>query len=108
MLMLTIAAGLGAASPTYLACSIDQAGENLTVEIVADEASRRAIVSLPSGRVVERVAVFSPTSVRIDDEPTVWIIDRSNLSITRTVNIREPRTYNGKCEVKPAPEKRAF
>ena len=96
-------------APTYLACSVDQEGVPLAVEVVADEASQRATISLPSGRVVTRSALFSPTEVKVLDEMSTWVVDRVHLGFKRIVVIGE-KTWidSGRCQVSPAPAKRAF
>lgn len=104
-----IAAGaLSAVGPTYLNCYLEQGGGHLPVEVVTDEANQRATVSLPSGRVVQRIAVFTPTEVRVSDDQMVWKIDRVSLEFQRVTTIQTEHIEVGKCEVKPVPADRVF
>lgn len=100
---------LAASAPTYLACTLDQDGKALPVEVAVAEDAQQAIISLPSGRVVTRQALISPTMVKVPDEQMVWSIDRVSLAFDRTITIGGAvSTERGKCELKPAPAKRAF
>lgn len=96
--------------PTYLTCQLDRAPNQLEVEIVADEANRTAVVSLPkTGRIVTRTAIFSPETVRILDDPSVWTVDRVSLQLTRDLTIGSGiSTRVGHCKLTPVPTERAF
>lgn len=103
------AVALSAAAPTYLTCYIEQDGERLPVEIAADEDNRRATVSLKTGRIVERLAQFTPAELRIVDQQSLWVVDRADLDFQRVVTIGDHQSTNyGKCAMKPAPAERAF
>lgn len=107
-LLLAIASAPASAAPTYLSC-VAQQGQPLPVNIVADEQGQTATVELPSGRIVRRPAVFSPTEVRILDEETTWIVDRVKLGFQRVVSIGDHTSvYPGTCAVGKAPPQRAF
>lgn len=109
------AASPAAAEPVYLSCHIDMdpdhpGGEQLPVEISADEPGQKAIIALPTtGRVVTRQALFSPTEVKTFDAESLWIINREDLSMQRRVTIGDTTLVShGRCTVKPAPKQRAF
>ncbi|WP_157222357.1 hypothetical protein [Novosphingobium sp. AP12] len=107
--MLMLAAGSPSA-PTYLRCVNTDGEWSLEVEMSLDERGRAATIVMPSlGRVVSRNALFSPEEVRIFDEESVWVIDRVTLDLRRDVTIGDKKsTTSGKCQLKPAPAKRAF
>lgn len=98
------------AAPTYLACTLDQSSTQLPVDVTVDEDGQRAIITLPTtGRMVTRRAAFSPTEVSIPDDETTWVVNRTNLTFQRIIDIAGKRSaYAGTCAVKPAPAKRAF
>ncbi len=109
MWMMIGAAALGVAGQTYLACYLEQDGGRLPIEVVADEGARRAMVYPPLGKVVELPAMFTPDLVRVADGSAEWLIDRVNLDFERISTIDGRQSYTmGKCELKPAPERRAF
>jgi hypothetical protein len=99
-----------AAAPTYLECKLQREGAVSIVEIVADEDNHSAVIALPAtGRTVTRQAVFSPTTVRISDDPEIWIVDRVSLKLVRDMKIGdEVSRLTGTCSLKPKPDKRAF
>lgn len=103
------AAALSAGSPIYLSCELNQSRGPLAVEVSLNEDDQSAIVSLPSGRVVKRLAVFAPAKVTIADENMVWTIDRKHMSFSRVVRIGEKDfSEAGTCKLQPAPADRAF
>lgn len=101
-----------AAGPTYLTCELArQEGGPLAVDVAVDEANQQVTLSLPStGRVVTRRALFSPTDIMVPDSPETWRISRVDLSFGRKFDFRPTGDAGetGRCQVKPAPAKRAF
>lgn len=100
---------LAASAPVYLTCMLNENGTPLGVNVMVDEADQRATIDLETGYAVTRDAVISQTTVRIPDAESTWTIDRSSLALSRRVTVGEKQWMDsGKCEVKPAPAKRAF
>jgi hypothetical protein len=109
--MLLIMMAAAAASPIYLDCAIQRStAPPLKIDVVLDEANQKATLSLDTGLVIVRPAVFAPDRVRVPDDETTWTISRVDLGINRTMSFMPPSDpgESGKCALKPAPAKRAF
>lgn len=114
VILLAALAGATTASsgPIYLTCELArQEGGPLAVDVAVDEANQQVTIALPStGRVITKRALFSPTEILVPDEPTTWRFNRVDLSFERKFDFR-PSTdagETGRCQLKPAPAKRAF
>ena len=101
---------LAASGPTYLTCAVPAAPTPFAVELALDEAQGRATISIPStGAVYTEEAAFAPDKVLIRDAHSTWTIDRVTLAAQRAYSFgKQPNVDSGKCELKPAPAKRAF
>lgn len=106
-LMLAVSAS---AAPVYLRCEFVRDDGNIEIEFAVDEPNQLVTIALPSGRVVTRRGLFGPSEVRIPDQPSVWTIDRVNLTLRRTFDFRPASDAgeSGKCKIKDKPPKRAF
>lgn len=97
-------------SPTYLSCSLQDGDAQTAVDLTIDEAAQSVTIDQKTtGRLVSRAAVFSPTEVRIPDDPSTWVVDRVTLALQRVVKFSDQQFVDqGKCKVLPTPAKRAF
>lgn len=110
MIAALAAASPAAATPTYLACTLQDGATATSVALTVDEPDQSVTVEQQTtGRAIRRRAIFSPTEVRIPDEPSTWIVDRVNLGLQRIVTFSDKQFVDrGQCKVLAAPAKRAF
>lgn len=96
--------------PIYLTCEWRVDSETSRVNVSLDEANQRAVIAIVDGRTVTRSALFTPTEVRVVDEPMTWTFSRVDLTFRRTFSFMPPSDPGnvGKCKLAPAPAKRAF
>lgn len=91
--------------PTYLECAFTS--DAPVLDITTDEAnSSVTLVNRTTGYVEKFPAAFTSTEVHFQSNLMSHTIDRTDLSISRTVKLLQTTTA-GKCKVIPAP-KRAF
>lgn len=112
ILMFAALAGASPATgtPAYLACTLQDGDTATSVALTVDESGQSATIDQQTtGRVVRRRAIFSPTEVRIPDEPSTWVVDRVSLALQRIVTFSDKQFVDrGQCKVLSAPSKRAF
>jgi hypothetical protein len=99
-----------AGSPVYLACDLQEGATatSITLTIVEDDQTV-TLVQNHSGRTISKRSIFSPSEVKIPDDESIWIVDRTTLGIKRIVKIGTARWEDiGQCRLVETPPKRAF
>ena len=110
MMVLFAMIAAAASGPAYLECSLTGGnGAPLAVEVMADEASQKLTIALPStGYTATLAARFTPSAVEAFDAPLTWHIDRRTLAISREWRSGGSSAETGKCRLAPIPATRAF
>lgn len=108
--LMMIVGGVPAPAPTYLICEWTNDRGTWQADVALDEANQRATIGLSTGHTVTRPALFSPSEVKVPDEPNTWVFSRTDLTFHRTVSFRPGDTGGdtGTCKIKPVPAERAF
>jgi hypothetical protein len=110
ILVFSAVAAASTGQPVYLTCSIMENATPTVVDFAVDEAGQRVTIhQTGTGRVVTRSAVFSPTSVNVPDDLSVWTLDRVSLEARRQTTIGDKTwDHKGACKIADTPPKRAF
>jgi hypothetical protein len=110
MFGVALIAALAASAPTYLSCTLQDGETKTLVDLTVDEVAQNVTIEQKTtGRLVSRAAVFSPTEVRVPDQPSTWVVDRVTLALQRVVKFSNQQFVDhGQCKVSTTPAKRAF
>lgn len=94
-----------ASEPTYLQCTFPKNGA--IVDITADEQNSAVTISLAATGYTDKFpAAFTPTEVRFQGRDIGYVIDRTDLSVRRTIKLLNSTDF-GACLVQKV-GKRAF
>jgi len=93
-----------AAETVYLDCTMTNGTEDVIWKVILDEKNQTASYSIPGvGAVSKHAAVFLPEKVSFD----AIVINRIDLSITRTVNLNgSVKSDQGQCKIADPPKRK--